>query len=110
MSGGSGQEASGDSAAALSEDARRRIRARASPQGIVTILFTDVVESTRLRQRLGDDAAQELFREHNRILRAQMEKHDGHEVKSTGDGFMVAFASKYNSQPTRPRAISQFTP
>lgn len=92
MSGGSGQGASGDSDAALSEDARRRIRARASPEGIVAILFTDVVGSTRLRQRLGDDAAQDLFREHNRILRDQIGKHGGFEVKTYGDGFMVAFS------------------
>jgi len=87
------EAASEGEAARLSEDARRGIRDRASPEGIVTILFTDVVESTRLRQRLGDDAAQELFREHNRILRAQIEKHGGFEVKTYGDGFMVAFAS-----------------
>jgi class 3 adenylate cyclase len=93
MASGGGEATGQAEAARLSEDARRRIRARASPEGIVTILFTDVVESTRLRQRLGDDAAQELFREHNRILRAQMEKHGGFEVKTYGDGFMVAFAS-----------------
>lgn len=93
MSTRRGEAPSQDEAARLGEDARRRIRARASPEGIVTILFTDIVGSTRLRQRLGDDAAQELFREHNRILRAQIEKHGGFEVKTYGDGFMVAFAS-----------------
>lgn len=93
LSGRGGEATSQGEAARLSEDARRRIRARASPEGIVTILFTDVVESTRLRQHLGDDAAQELFREHNRILRAQIEKHGGFEVKTYGDGFMVAFAT-----------------
>lgn len=76
----------------LSEAERRAIQARASLEGIVTILFTDVVQSTRLRQRLGDEAAQELFREHNRIVRAQIEKHGGFEVKTQGDGFMVAFS------------------
>jgi len=93
MSASSGEATRQDEAARLSEDARRRIRARASPEGIVTILFTDIVGSTRLRQRLGDDAAQKLFREHNRILRDQIEKHGGFEVKTYGDGFMVAFAS-----------------
>ena len=93
MASGGGEATTGDGAAPLSEDARRGIQARASPEGIVTILFTDVVGSTRLRQRLGDDAAQELFREHNRILRDQIDKHGGFEVKTYGDGFMVAFAS-----------------
>ncbi len=76
----------------LSEAERRRIGAGVSPEGIVTILFTDIVGSTRLRQRLGDDAAQKLFREHNRIVRDQIGKHGGFEVKTYGDGFMVAFS------------------
>jgi len=90
-SGRGGEVASGDGTVVLSEDERRGIRARASPEGIVAILFTDVVESTRLRERLGDDTAQELFREHNRILRDSIGRCGGFEVKTYGDGFMVAF-------------------
>ena len=74
------------------DEARRAIQARASPEGIVTIIFTDIVESTRLRQRLGDTAAQERFRQHNQTVRVQIEKHGGFEVKTQGDGFMVAFS------------------
>ena len=110
LSGRRGRVASGNGALALSEDERRGIRARASPEGIVTILFTDVVESTRLRQRLGDDVAQELFREHNRILRDQIGKHSGFEVKTSGDGFMVAFtdvAGALNCAIAIQRAIAQ---
>ncbi|MDP2950146.1 MAG: adenylate/guanylate cyclase domain-containing protein, partial [Chloroflexota bacterium] len=97
MSGGGGEAASSDGVAASSGDARRIIPFRASPEGIVTILFTDVVGSTRLRERLGDDAAQELFHEHNRILRDQIGKHSGFEVKTYGDGFMVAFSDVVNA-------------
>ena len=46
-----------------------------------------------LAQRLGDKAYHALLAEHNRILREQVARHGGHEVKSLGDGFMVAFAS-----------------
>jgi class 3 adenylate cyclase len=62
-------------------------------RGTVTILFTDIQGSTALAQRLGDEAYHGLLREHNRILREQVARHGGHEVKHTGDGFMVAFAS-----------------
>jgi class 3 adenylate cyclase len=68
--------------------------ARHSDQrGTVTILFTDIEGSTALAQRLGDKAYHALLAEHNRILREQVARHGGHEVKSMGDGFMVAFAS-----------------
>jgi class 3 adenylate cyclase len=62
-------------------------------RGTVTILFTDIEGSTALAQRLGDEAYHGLLREHNRILREQVGRHGGHEVKHTGDGFMVAFSS-----------------
>jgi class 3 adenylate cyclase len=62
-------------------------------RGTVTILFTDIEGSTALAQRLGDKAYHALLSEHNRILREQVARHGGHEVKSMGDGFMVAFAS-----------------
>jgi class 3 adenylate cyclase len=62
-------------------------------QGTVTILFTDIEGSTALAQRLGDKAYHALLAEHNRILREKVAGHGGHEVKSMGDGFMVAFAS-----------------
>jgi class 3 adenylate cyclase len=66
---------------------------QASPEGTVTILFTDIEGSTALAQRLGDKAYHALLAEHNRILREQVARHGGHEVKCMGDGFMVAFAS-----------------
>jgi adenylate cyclase len=62
-------------------------------RGTVTILFTDIEGSTALAQRLGDKPYHGLLAEHNRILREQVARHGGHEVKSLGDGFMVAFAS-----------------
>ena len=64
-----------------------------SAMGTVTLLFTDLVGSTELMQRLGDDAADRLRREHFAILREAAREHSGHEVKSLGDGLMVAFPS-----------------
>src|SRR5436305_5375351 len=58
----------------------------------VTILFTDVVGSTELLDRLGDDAAHEVRRRHFALLREAVRDNGGREVKSLGDGLMVAFA------------------
>jgi class 3 adenylate cyclase/tetratricopeptide (TPR) repeat protein len=63
------------------------------PEGTVTVLFTDVEGSTDLATRRGDEAAQEILRTQRELVRQQVEQHCGHEVKSLGDGFMVAFAS-----------------
>jgi class 3 adenylate cyclase len=59
----------------------------------VTLLFTDVVGSTRLRQHQGETAAQAIMNAHNQIVRQQIAEHAGQEVKTTGDSFMVAFDS-----------------
>jgi class 3 adenylate cyclase/tetratricopeptide (TPR) repeat protein len=61
--------------------------------GTVTVLFTDLVGSTELLDRLGDDAAEELRQTHFGLLREVVQEHGGHEVKSLGDGLMVAFPS-----------------
>ena len=59
----------------------------------VTVLFTDVVGSTRLRQHQGETSAHEIMNEHNEIVRRQIGEHAGLEVKTAGDSFMVAFDS-----------------
>ena len=58
-----------------------------------TILFTDVVGSTELSQRLSPEAADEVRREHFSILRQAIAEAGGTEVKNLGDGLMVVFAS-----------------
>lgn len=60
-------------------------------EGPVTILFTDVEGSTDLTSQVGIDASREILRSHDDLIRAQIEKHQGREIKSFGDGFMLAF-------------------
>ena len=60
---------------------------------IVALLFTDVVGSTALLDRVGDDAFDALRRRHFRALREQVASHGGTEVKSLGDGLMVVLPS-----------------
>src|SRR5262249_26294803 len=55
------------------------------------ILFSDIEDSTVLTERLGDERWLQVLREHNAIFREQLARHDGYEVKSQGDGFMLAF-------------------
>ena len=59
----------------------------------MTILFSDIEGSTEMTERLGDQRWMELLSEHNAIVREQVAAHDGFEVKSQGDGFMLAFQS-----------------
>jgi class 3 adenylate cyclase/pimeloyl-ACP methyl ester carboxylesterase len=61
--------------------------------GFRTILFTDIVGSTPLTQRLGDAGAREIIRGHERITRELFRAHGGAEIKQTGDGFMATFGS-----------------
>jgi class 3 adenylate cyclase len=64
-----------------------------APDGTVTIMFSDIEDSTVLTERLGDQAWLELLRQHNAIIRKQLRAYDGFEVKTIGDAFMVAFRS-----------------
>ena len=60
---------------------------------IATILFTDVVDSTALMQRLGDERAGSVFERHHRMLRDALAASGGEELQWLGDGQMAAFAS-----------------
>ena len=64
-----------------------------APNGTVTVLFSDIEASTQLTETLGDREWMNLLREHNAIVREQLAMHSGFEVKSQGDGFMLAFPS-----------------
>jgi class 3 adenylate cyclase len=56
------------------------------------VLFTDMVGSTELRGRLGEEAADELRRAHDRLLVQSVESNGGRTVKGLGDGIMATFA------------------
>lgn len=59
--------------------------------GSVTILFSDIEGSTALNEELGDRAWVRLLARHDTVVRRQVAAHDGHVIKTQGDGFMVAF-------------------
>ena len=64
-----------------------------TPAGPVTLLFTDLVNSTELLQRAGDEQAQRIFRAHHKLLKNAVAAHGGQEVKWLGDGLMAVFVS-----------------
>jgi class 3 adenylate cyclase/tetratricopeptide (TPR) repeat protein len=82
-----------DAVAAAVGSERPDLGRATAADGTVTIMFSDIVGSTVMTERLGDRRWIELLREHNRIVRDAVAAHEGFEVKSQGDGFMVAFAS-----------------
>jgi class 3 adenylate cyclase len=73
------------------ESEKPDLRAHAAPDGTVTILFSDIEDSTMHTERLGDERWLEVLRDHNTIFRDHIATHDGYEVKNQGDGFMLAF-------------------
>ena len=58
---------------------------------LTTILFTDIVESTKLANDLGDQKWSDLLEAHHQAVRRELEIFRGHEVKTTGDGFHATF-------------------
>lgn len=64
-----------------------------APDGTTTVLFSDIEGFTAMNDRLGDRQAFEVLKTHNEIVRVQLDAFGGFEVKSQGDGFMVAFSS-----------------
>jgi class 3 adenylate cyclase len=61
--------------------------------GTRTVLFTDIVGSTDMTQRLGDDVSFALLSSHDGIVRGAVWANSGREVKHTGDGIMASFLS-----------------
>jgi class 3 adenylate cyclase/dihydrofolate reductase len=58
---------------------------------LATILFTDIVDSTRRAAALGDREWRKLLDRHDRAARAEVERLRGRFVKSTGDGILATF-------------------
>ena len=60
---------------------------------VVTMLMSDIVDSTPTAARLGDARWRQTLADHNRIVRREIERLRGREIDTTGDGFFLAFDS-----------------
>lgn len=58
---------------------------------VTTVLFTDIAGSTGLAARMGDRRWADLLARHRDMVRAALVEHSGHEVQTTGDGFLALF-------------------
>lgn len=74
------------------EDFAAEIEPAGAPdRQLATVLFTDIVGSTRKAEELGDRRWQELLDRHNEIARQTVQNHAGRWVRSTGDGMVATF-------------------
>lgn len=60
---------------------------------LATVLFTDIVGSTELTERLGDAEWHKLLSRHHALIRSELATFNGREIKTTGDGFLATFDS-----------------
>ncbi len=84
----------GDQDAIVDEVEEFLTGARSAPEPdrmLATVLFTDIVGSTERAAELGDKHWRELLERHSAIIRRELERHRGREVKTTGDGFLATF-------------------
>jgi pimeloyl-ACP methyl ester carboxylesterase len=66
-------------------------RAHEPERALATVLFTDIVDSTRTAARLGDRGWRDLVERHDAIVRRHLTLHRGQEIKTMGDGFLATF-------------------
>jgi class 3 adenylate cyclase len=60
---------------------------------LTTLVMTDIVGSTATAARVGDAAWRQQLAAHNRVIRTALVEFRGHEVNTTGDGFLATFSS-----------------
>jgi pimeloyl-ACP methyl ester carboxylesterase len=65
--------------------------AREPDRVLATVLFTDIVDSTRRAADLGDRRWRDVLERHNRVVRQSLQRFRGDEVKTMGDGFLATF-------------------
>ncbi len=68
-----------------------RPSSREPDRALATVLFTDIVGGTRRAAEIGDRRWRDLLESHNGMVRAEIDRHHGREVKTMGDGFLATF-------------------
>jgi pimeloyl-ACP methyl ester carboxylesterase len=58
---------------------------------LATVLFTDIVDSTKRAAQMGDRSWRALLARHHAVLRRELDRFEGHEVDTAGDGFLALF-------------------
>jgi class 3 adenylate cyclase/pimeloyl-ACP methyl ester carboxylesterase len=84
----------GDQDATLDEIQHFITGARPAPtptRVLATLLFTDIVDSTKVAAEMGDRKWRRLLAEHHKLIRGQLDRFDGHHVQTIGDGVVATF-------------------
>jgi class 3 adenylate cyclase/streptogramin lyase len=76
-------------------------RAEAPQRLLTTVMFTDIVGSTRLAAEMGDRRWRQVLARHHAVVRGALKRHKGREVDTAGDGFLATF-----EQPSRAIACA----
>lgn len=76
---------------AIEEFLTGAVRHREPDRTLKTVLFTDIVSSTQTTAEIGDRSWREVLDRHDAMIRRQIERFDGREIKTTGDGFLTTF-------------------
>ena len=81
-----------DAVVALTQEFLTGASPAADPDRVLaTVLFTDLVDSTRLAAGMGDRRWHRTLEQHNQVVRSNLARFRGREVKTTGDGFLATF-------------------
>jgi pimeloyl-ACP methyl ester carboxylesterase len=81
-----------DAVVALTQEFLTGASPAADPDRVLaTVLFTDLVDSTRRAAELGDRRWHRTLEQHNAVVRSNLARFRGREVKTTGDGFLASF-------------------
>jgi class 3 adenylate cyclase len=94
LAGADNLPSAGDPAALLGEieEFLTGGRSQTVERALLTVLFSDIVDSTGHAARLGDGRWRDLLSAHQMAVRRVVERFDGREVKTVGDAFLVTFA------------------
>jgi class 3 adenylate cyclase len=76
-------------------------------RALLTVMFTDIVESTSRAAELGDERWRDLLAHHAGAVRKEIERFGGREVKTVGDGFLVTFDGPPSAGLRCARAIQE---
>jgi class 3 adenylate cyclase len=78
-------------------------------RALLTVMFTDIVDSTARAAEVGDGRWRDLLAEHDAVVRKELSRFGGREVKTTGDGFLATFSAAPTSALRCAEAISAAT-
>ena len=81
-------------------------RSRSIERELLTVLFTDIVDSTGHARRLGDEQWRHLLAAHDAAVRRELDRFGGLEIKTIGDSFLATFAGAPSRALRAARAIA----